>query len=289
MVLTVAESGGINYRPSGDEYVIDEPSTTVETGTVTVGSRYIYDGTQWILQSNSQQTVSFTNIAGNPYDNSNLAGALNDKQDKISDLTTIRNNASAGKSASDTIATYGNIVTHNTSEFATASQGSKADSALQPNDNVSDLINDAGYLTSITSQQVTNALGYTPYSNSNPSGYQTNVLEGVQVNGTDLTIDVNKKVNIPKATNSSLGVVQGNTTAGISINSSGDINIVKASDSNIEQKSSNFLPIVPSNLNKAVMEGLGNNSLTWTDTYKTSARATIGAGTSNVQIEVIDW
>lgn len=46
-----------------------------------------------------------------------------------------------------TIATYWNIVTHNTSEFATSAQGSKADSALQPNDNISELNNDAWYIT----------------------------------------------------------------------------------------------------------------------------------------------
>ena len=56
------------------------------------------------------------------------------KQDVIADLTTIRSNATAGKSASDTIATYGDIVTHNASEFATASQGAKADTALQQSD-----------------------------------------------------------------------------------------------------------------------------------------------------------
>lgn len=44
---------------------------------------------------------------------------ISGKQDTISDLSTIRSNASAGKGASDTIATYGNIVTHNASEFAT--------------------------------------------------------------------------------------------------------------------------------------------------------------------------
>ena len=59
---------------------------------------------------------------------------LDAKQDTISDLSTIRSNAQAGKAASDTIATYGNIVTHNVSEFATAAQGAKADTAVQPAD-----------------------------------------------------------------------------------------------------------------------------------------------------------
>lgn len=60
--------------------------------------------------------------------------ALNGKQATISDLATIRSNAQAGKAASDTIATYGDIVTHDVAEFATAAQGAKADTAVQPND-----------------------------------------------------------------------------------------------------------------------------------------------------------
>lgn len=99
--------------------------------------------------------------------------AWNGKQDAISDLATIRNNATAGKSASDTIATYGDIVTHNASEFATSAQGALADSALQSGDNITELTNNAGYITGITSSDVTTALGYTPYDSANPSGYIT--------------------------------------------------------------------------------------------------------------------
>lgn len=40
----------------------------------------------------------------------------------------------AEEAINDTLATYGNIVTHNVSEFATAAQGAKADTAVQPTD-----------------------------------------------------------------------------------------------------------------------------------------------------------
>jgi len=46
-----------------------------------------------------------------------------------------------------TIWWYGDIVTHNASEFATSAQWGLADTALQPWDNISELNNDAGYLT----------------------------------------------------------------------------------------------------------------------------------------------
>ncbi len=50
--------------------------------------------------------------------------------------------------------------------------GAYADLTGKPT-NVSTFTNDAGYLTGITSFQVTNALGFTPYNSSNPNGYIT--------------------------------------------------------------------------------------------------------------------
>lgn len=223
---------GTKYKPNGAQYT-GVASTTVETENVSVDDVYYYDGTTWHLQINTQKTVSFGQISGNPNDNTQLASALSgkypttnpagyisgitqnmvlnalgytpynstnpsgyisgitgamvttalgytpynatnpnnyisrsgisatspiaynsttgvvsvasgyqiptttqittftNKQDAITDLATIRTNAQDGKSASNTIATYGNIVTHNASEFATAAQGAKADAAVQ--------------------------------------------------------------------------------------------------------------------------------------------------------------
>lgn len=238
----------------------------------------------------------------------------NAKQEAISDLSAIRSNASAGAGAAQTIATYGDIVTHNVAEFqaalttaqlaainstitaqkvsiydgyaaqiaakqdtisdlATIRSGAAAGAtALQPNTpitpgtatkvtydatgritgasalvasdipdlsatyystsnpngyqanvlesvkvngntlpitnksvsitmptKVSDLTNDTGFITGITSSMVTTALGYTPYSSANPNGYQANVIESVKVNGTALSI-TGKAVNVPVPT-----------------------------------------------------------------------------------------
>ncbi len=60
--------------------------------------------------------------------------ALDWKQDNISDLNTIRSNASSGKCASDTIAWYWNVVSCDASDFATAAQWAKADTAIQAAD-----------------------------------------------------------------------------------------------------------------------------------------------------------
>ena len=154
------------------------------------------------------------NTSTNKFVTSNEKTSWDSKQDAISDLSTIRSNATNGASAYTTIQSYGNIVTHNVSEFATSAQGTLADSAVQPADlatvatsgsyndltdkptipaATSDLTNDSGFITSsalngyateswvgqqgyitgITSSDVTTALGYTPYNSSNPSGYIT--------------------------------------------------------------------------------------------------------------------
>lgn len=58
-----------------------------------------------------------------------------------------------------------------------------------------DVSNPSGYITGITSTDVTTALGYTPYNSSNPSGYQANVIETIKVNGTAETV-TSKAVDI---------------------------------------------------------------------------------------------
>jgi hypothetical protein len=89
----------------------------------------------------------------------------------------------------------GNVISADFAAVATAAQGALADSALQSGDDISELNNDAGYITGITSSDVTTALGYTPYNSSNPSGYQANVIETIKVNNTALT-PTSKTVNI---------------------------------------------------------------------------------------------
>lgn len=114
----------------------------------------------------------------------------------------ISTNANDISDINTTIGGYGDIVTHDVSEFATAAQGNKADTALQSGDNITELVNNAGYITGITSSDVTTALGYTPYSNANPNSYQENVIESIEVNGTAQTIS-SKTVDITVPTDTS--------------------------------------------------------------------------------------
>ena len=87
--------------------------------------------------------------------------------------------------------------------LATSAQGGLADTALQPGDNISDLVNDSGFITGINSSDVTSALGYTPVD---PSDLSTVATTG---NYNDLS----NKPTIPAAQvnsdwNASSGVAQ---------------------------------------------------------------------------------
>lgn len=107
--------------------------------------------------SNTQTSAEWGNIQGDISDQTDLQNALNEKQDTISDLSTIREDASEGASAYSTIQNYGDIVTYNAANFATSAQGALANTALQPNDNISELTNDAGYITAASLPTVNNA------------------------------------------------------------------------------------------------------------------------------------
>ena len=68
----------------------------------------------------------------------------------------------------------------------------------------------------ITSTDIADALGYIPYSNANPSGYQANVIETILVNGTTI-VPTGKTVDITVGSSGTVGngdmVIQRNGTA----------------------------------------------------------------------------
>ena len=213
LVSNVASSGGTNYKPNGSTYVVGTPSTTVETDEVAVGDIYVYDSQNWLLLYNTKKTTTFANIAGDPYDNSNLASALNAKQDELPSLT---------------------------------GQASK-------------------FLT----------------NNGTAISWGDAPVTDVQVDSTSIVSS--GVANIPYGTNAVAGLAKAGS--GLASMANGTFYIYPATEAAIQAKTNSANPIVPSNLNKAIMEGLGNNSLAWTDTYKANARNTIGA----TQAIFVDW
>lgn len=99
-------------------------------------------------------------------------------------------------------------------------------------------------------------------------------VTGVKVNGASVVTD--GVANIPIASSGVPGTVRIGAQYGLTVNSGGTVFTNKATDAEIAGKTHEFDVIVPKNLDKAIMEGLGNNSLTWSDTYKQNARATLG-------------
>ena len=94
IVSVLASSWNDNYKPNWTSYTIWVASTTVDPNLeLWLWDTYIYDGTSWIWQKNTQKTVSFPNIAGDAMDNISLAWYFNAKQDKILAGTNITINA----------------------------------------------------------------------------------------------------------------------------------------------------------------------------------------------------
>ena len=142
--IEFSSNGGVLYN--GEE-VATQTWVTNQGYTTNVGTVTSVNNTQPDANGNVTLTIPDTatwgNITGTLSDQTDLQTALDAKQNTISDLSTIRSGASLGATA------------------------------LQPNDNITELVNNAGYITGITSSDVTTALGYTPYNSTNPSGYIT--------------------------------------------------------------------------------------------------------------------
>lgn len=87
VVSNVATSWGTNYRPDGSSYVIWQASTVIETEDVSVSDFYFYDGTNWLLLSNSDRSLavdtSLSTTSTNPVENRVITNAINWKQNTL--------------------------------------------------------------------------------------------------------------------------------------------------------------------------------------------------------------
>lgn len=118
------------------------------------------DGVAWAKPSGGGGggSAEWGNIGGTLADQTDLKNALDAKQDTISDLSTIRTNATAGAGAAATIAGYGNVVTHDASEFQAAGNYAAASHTHTASEisglptvptKTSQLQNDSGFITDV--------------------------------------------------------------------------------------------------------------------------------------------
>lgn len=268
---------GEERAPTRNDYALVTEDETHDDMT----SRYMYDGTQWVWQ----YTLNNTTFTQEQIDaiNSGITDTL------VAQITTNKN--AIGTLSSLTTSDKTNLVSAVNELVSTKQPTVSAGSGINITSNV---ISNSGVRsvstgstngtisvnTNGTSAEVSVAgLGSAAYTSS--TAYAT-AAQGTKADTAVQDVQVN---NTSIVTNG-VAKLQTSTAYGTGITGN-SLYVVKASDADITAKSSAYKPIVPNNLDKAVMDGLGNNSLTWTDAYKESARATIGA--TNTEVEFVDW
>ena len=105
---------------------------------------------------------------------------------------------------------------------------------------------------------------------------QNSKIDDVKINGVSVVTD--KVANIPLADmDGGYGIIKTNTNSGITIASNGAIATIKATNSNIDTRNTNYKPIVPNNLDYAVKCALcDGKGEAYTDTEKANARLRLG-------------
>lgn len=171
--ISIEADGTINATGGGSGGTVDVDGSISSTSTNPVQNKAIYTAlaakqdtlsAAQLLAANSGITADKvsgydTHVAnGDIHVTAEQKTAWTAKQDAISDLSTIRSNATAGAGAATTIAGYGDIVTHNADEFQAAGNyaaSSHTHTKSQITDfptiptKTSQLTNDSGFLTAV--------------------------------------------------------------------------------------------------------------------------------------------
>lgn len=177
----------VNYKPDGSSYTTGVASTTVETNEVSVNDTYFYDGTVWKLQSNAQKEVSFSALAGSPYDNTNLSNALNAKANSA-DLATVATSGSyndlLNKPTIPTVNDATLTIQKNGTDVATFTANSSTNTTanITVPTKVSDLTNDSGFISSASVSSLTDVT-LTNLSDGDALVYDANSSKWVNGNG----------------------------------------------------------------------------------------------------------
>lgn len=189
--LETALEGKQDTLTSGENIQIEDGVISATDTTYTAGTGISIEDN---VISSTATSAEWGNIGGTLSNQTDLDNALNAKEDVISDLSNIRSGAALGATS------------------------------LQPNDNITELNNNAGYITGISGTDVVNALGYTPYSASNPNGYTSNVGTVTSVNNTSPDSSGNVSISIPTVNSGVLTIQKnGSSVATFSANNSSNV------------------------------------------------------------------
>ena len=142
----------VNNRIDATNQTVADLSTTVADNNTAINNRVdgivdSFDGDISALGTAIQNEAA-TRANNDTLLQGDINTLRNDLTSEISNRTSADNTLQDNiDNIQNTIDNYGDIISYNASDFATAAQGELAESALQPNDNISGLNNDAGYLT----------------------------------------------------------------------------------------------------------------------------------------------
>lgn len=190
----------------------------------------------FVFEFNIKSTeVDWGRITGTLDDQTDLADALDTLDSQIAgnhqEITNIHN----------TIQGYGDIVSYNAADFATKNQGLLAESALQPNNNISLLNNNAGYITNSAlngyatqqwAQQQASSLYASMQTWVRNQGYTSNVGTVTSVNNTQPDANGNVTIQTGGTVDQTFDGSSTNAQSGVAIE--GELaNYVKGQNGNI--------------------------------------------------------
>ena len=280
--MTLAGGEGIDTSISGSTVTVSGEDATatnkgiasfnsthfgISSGAISISTEFIEDTVGAMFSSNSESGITVT------YQDSD--GTI-DLSTSVTQTPAITSNGStpslnSGISASEIRNLIG-LGTAATINFDGAYSSLSGKPTIPSNNN--QLTNGAGYITGITSSMVTTALGFTPYSNSNPSGFTS--FSGAYA-------DLSGKPTIPTNTNqltngnnfvSSGANVSFAVVTGTELRSTGDV-IAYYSSSDLALKE-NITPI-----DNALDKVMSLDGINWT--YKNDGRAMTGLIAQQVQ------
>lgn len=178
--------------------LLDKPTIPTKTSDLSNDSGFITSSalTPYVLSA-SLATVATSGSYNDLSDKPTIpASQVNSDWDASSGVAQILNKPSIPTDTSDLTNGAGYITSSALSGYATETW-----------------VGNQGYITGITSGDVTTALGYTPYDASNPSGYTSNIGTVTSVNSIS-PVNGNVTLSIPTVNNSTITLTQGGTTKG---------------------------------------------------------------------------
>jgi hypothetical protein len=167
--LSLATSGVTAAAYGGNNSI---PSITIDQyGRVTLASAVTPSGTWGISVSGSAASVPFSGVSGKP---TTLGGyGITDAQAALVSGTNIKTVNGVSILGEGNLAISAGVESFNARTGVVTLSSIDVTNALGYTPYSSS--NPSGYITSINSSMVTTALGYTPYNSSNPSGYITGI------------------------------------------------------------------------------------------------------------------